>query len=101
MYKFNIGDIVYIIKYHKINNKAEYYTEKCRICYYKPYLYYVKFKNIYDNSNDNTTKGLYTYREHRLFKTIEEAEKELELKNKELILREEYYKNIKELRKND
>ena len=100
MEDFNIGDIIYIIKYHRINNKTVYYIQKGRLCNYNDwhYLYYVKFKDIYNNENDNTTRGLDTYRRHRLFKTLEEAEKELELKNKELVFREEYMKNIKEIR---
>ena len=48
MNKFNIGDIVYIIKYHKENNKIVHHIERCRICNYSDWhkLYYVRFKNI-------------------------------------------------------
>lgn len=101
MEDFNIGDIIYIIKHHRKNNKTTYYIEKGRICNYSYWyrLYYVKFKDINNSDLDSTTKYLNVYKRHRLFKTLEEAEKELELKNKELVFREEYTKNIKELRK--
>lgn len=99
MNKFNIGDIVYIIKYHKINNKIIYYIDNVRICNYSKRfnLYYVSSK-LDDDSILNTTMGLNTYREHRLFKTIEEAKYELNLKNKELELRIQYKENLKKLR---
>ena len=101
MQKFNIGDIVYIIKYHKEDNKIVHHIEKCRICNYLECnkWYYVRFKNINNSDLDKTTCGLHTYREHRLFSTYEDAKNELDFKNKESILKEEYNKAIKELKK--
>ncbi len=101
MNTFNIGDIVYIIKYHKEDNKIVHHIERCRICNYSDWhkLYYVKFKDINKSDLDKTTCGLNTYKEHRLFSTYKEARKELDLKNREAILKEEYNKAIKELRK--
>lgn len=101
MNRFNIGDIVYIIKYHKEDNKIVHHIERCRICNYNDWhkLYYVRFKDINKSDLDKTTRGLYTYKEHRFFNTFKEAKEELELKNKESILKEEYNKAIKELRK--
>lgn len=99
MNKFNIGDIVYIIKYHKINNKTIYFINKVRICNYNNRfnLYYISNK-LNDDSLLYTTIRLNTYKEHRLFKTIEETEYELSIKNKELELRTQYQKELKNLR---
>ena len=78
--KFNKGDILYVIKYHRKNGIAEHYIEKVKVMYVS-YSYVFREKPAYYCSTnlDLPIEEHYCrlpfsiYMTRRLFRTLEEA----------------------------
>ena len=101
--KFNLGDIGYIVRYHmKDKMNIGYYVDKVRICDFDAGLsrkgYYYVDHSFEDNNTLPCKTGRRIYLAGRVFKTLEEAQKERDFKNKELNLRNDYKDKLRELR---
>lgn len=101
--KYNKGDILYVIKYHRKNGISEHYIEKVKVMHIS-YSYVFREKPAYYCSTnlDLPIEEHYNrlpfsiYMTRRLFRTLEEANEEL--KKKEFIrkYKEELKNKLKE-----
>lgn len=104
--RFSSGDIAYVIRHHiKDHKNVGYYADKVRVCYYNSGWMNRGGKYYIDHDFDNdstlgTARAKRAYSPQRLYATEEEANNMVELKNKELELRNEYKNKLKALKSN-
>lgn len=104
-----IGDTVYVVRHHIKNHKnIGYYIDKCRVCdfsnsyfdtdEYHKYIYVDHNLNSLEDIPNKRAKRMYCRK--RVHKSLEEAQKECDLKNKIISIRNKYKEEIEKI-KND